>query len=501
MNYKQKKILLIFPRIDTNVDVKILPFGLLAVASSLRKSGIQVKIIDLNIEPEEMLYNSVTKDNYLYIGFSVFTGPMIQNALSVSKKIHQLSPDLPIVWGGPHPTIMPELTIQHHHVDVVCCGEGEKTAVRLAKAVHEKISLETIHGITFKKNGNIISTAPVERIRKQEVDNSISLNLETINLDPYIFQNKGKKSAVFLTSRGCPYRCSFCWNLMFHKRRYLAWKPDKIKKEIEPLIKSGVKKILLYDSFLGSIPRIRKIGELFQSLGLEWAIEDGCRVDCHSSDEFFRCLAETGCSHVAFGAESGSQRILNFIDKDISIDDILRSAKARRPYKIAARYQWMTGIPGERKSDVKKTLDLVDRVSQINHRSAHNFEVYLPYPGNELFKKACAEGWTPPNDLEGWGMFRWEGRYPYHKEGTWFFKSVQYSNFFYRYSSIASMSSLSSKIRPIFRLASRMLWPFAAIRWKTRFFRFPLEFWLSELIRRIFEHKLAVNFSKKKAAK
>ena len=486
-NRDQNKILLIFPRIVTNVDVRVLPFGLLAIASSLRTAGFRVKIIDLNVESDDVLWDSLQQEKYLYVGFSVFTGPMIQSALSISQRIRRAHPEMLLVWGGPHPTIMPELTIKHPLVDVVCRGEGERTAVRLAEAVINKNSLETVPGLTFEKNGDIISTDPVERIQSKEADIKISLDLDSIELDPYIFQNNGKRSAVFLTSRGCPYRCSFCWNLMFHKRRYLAWDPHKVRQEIEPLIKQGVEKILIYDSFLGSISRVKKIGEIFHSLGLEWAIEDGCRVDCHSSDEFFRCLENTGCTHVAFGAESGSQRILKSIDKDITVEDILRSAEARRPYKIAGRYQWMTGIPGEKKSDVKKTIDLVDQVSRTNPLSAHNFEVYLPYPGNELYKKACASGWQPPNDLEGWGIFRWEGRYPYHEEGTWYYKSVQYSNFFYRYSTIASVSSLSSKIRPIFRVASRMLWPFAAFRWKTRFFQFPIEYWFAEFFRRIVE--------------
>ena len=274
---------------------------------------------------------------------------------------------------------------------------------------------------------------------------------------------------------------------MFYGRRYVAWSAEKIRTELEPLIKSGVEKILLYDSFLGSKKRVQRIGEMFLEFGLDWAIEDGCRVDYHSTDEFYRSLADTGCKHIAYGAESGSQRMLDLLNKDICVEDIIRSAEVRRPYNIKARYQWLTGLPGETREDYKKTFSLMDKITRINSQSTHNIELYLPYPGNELFNKACSSGWQPPQDLEGWGLFRWEGKYPYHKEGTWFYKTIQYSNFFFRQFSLSAVSAYSSNLRPVYRVFRFLLWPFALIRWKLRFFRFPVEFKIAEFFRKRIE--------------
>jgi radical SAM superfamily enzyme YgiQ (UPF0313 family) len=408
---------------------------------------------------------------------------MIQEAILLSQQIRAQRPDLPLVWGGPHPTIMPELTANHFLVDIVCYGEGERTAVNLAKALAGGKSLEKVSGIVFKKEGHLVVNPPVPKIPIKDADVEISLNLQSIDLEPYIFLNRGKKTAIFITSRGCPYRCNFCWNLMFHKRRYMAWSPEKTTAEIEPFIKKGVQRVLLFDSFLGSMSRVVEIGKIFQKARVEWAIEDGCRVDYHNTPTFFQMLEETGCTHVAFGAESGSQRVLDLIRKDISVEDILTSAEVRKPFKIAGRYQWMTGIPGETKEDALMTVELIDHVSRINPMSAHSFELYLPYPGNELFELACASGWKPPQDLPGWGTFRWEGRYPYHQEGTWFYKALQYSNFFYRRAELAKLSAFTAQIRPIFQVANWLLWPFAMLRWKSRFFEFPAEYWLAESLR------------------
>jgi len=482
-----ESVILVFPRIAGNVTLPVLPFGLLAVASSLRRAGFFVRIIDLNIDSEQQLHDTLKTMKIIFVGFSVFTGPMIQQVLEISANIRISHPNVPLVWGGPHPTIMPELTIRHQLVDIVCRGEGERTAIRLAKAIAGNESLNDIPGLTFKRNGEIVSTDPGERISSEDVDREVSLDIGSIDLDPYVFMNNGKRTAVFITSRGCPYRCSFCWNLMFHERKYIAWSPQKVEAELKPLIDMKIDKVLIFDSFVGSVSRVHAMGEIFRRHHIEWAIEDGCRVDYHNSEEFFRGLKETGCTHVAFGSESGSQRILDLIHKDITVDDILRSARLSHAHGIKGRYQWMTGIPGETREDALKTVRLIDDVSRINAQSAHSLELYLPYPGNELFDMACKAGWRPPKNIEDWGVYRWQGRYPYHKEGTWFYKSIQYSNFFFRYSSLASMSAFSENIKPVFRAVNTLYWPFAAVRWKMRWFGMPVEYWLGESIRRFLE--------------
>jgi len=274
---------------------------------------------------------------------------------------------------------------------------------------------------------------------------------------------------------------------MFHKRRYAAWSSAKVMEELEPLRRMKIEKILILDSFVGSFQRVQNLGDSFQRAGLDWAIEDGCRVDCHASKDFFRMLEDTGCTHVAFGSESGSQRILDHISKDIKVEDIVKSAEARVGTKISGRYQWMTGVPGEKKEDVLKTVRLIDKINKIKCFSAHSLELYLPYPGNELFELACQSGWEAPRGLEGWGKYRWQGRYPYHDEGTWFFKSVKYSNYFLQYAKLAEVSAFSANIKPIFQMAIKAFFPFAYLRWKMRTFDFPFEYQAAELLRKTLE--------------
>lgn len=476
-------VLLVYPPIRDNVDIKVLPFGLLSIASHLREGNCRVEIFDLNIQKEDAFLQRVREQSILYVGFSVFTGPMIKEVIRLSQIIRRDRPDIPLVWGGPHSTIMPELTARHEYVDIVCHGEGERTAVRLAHALEDRQPLDQVPGLAFKRGDEVVQTPPAEPLRN--ADEEMSFALDAIDLEPYIFTREGKRCACVLTSRGCPYRCSFCWNLMFHGRRYTSWSPAVVQREFQPLLKHGVQKLILLDSFVGPVARVKALGEWIKAQGLEWAIEDGCRVDVHNSEDFFRTLKNTGCTHVAFGAESGSQRVLDLIKKDITVDQIVKTAEARHSSSIGARYQWMTGVPGETPEDALATVRLIDRIDKMNPFSAHSIEVYVPYPGNELFEAACAAGWHPPKDLEGWGTFRWEGRYPYHKAGTWYFKSIHYSNFLRQRRLLAKTSCYTARLRLPFRIASYLLLPFAEIRWKLRRFGCPLEYVAAETVERL----------------
>lgn len=475
------EVLLIQARTRTNIEVVSLPYGLLCVASSLRRRGFRPAILDLNFHEPGVLRTILKKNrSILYVGFSAYTGQILGDILSAAREVRKINPAIPLVWGGPHPTIMPELTLANPSVDIVCVGEGEKTACLIAQALKAGTSLSEIDGLCYKASGRIIKTKAVERVKDY---NDTSLGLEHIDLAPYVFLHKGKKTSFFITSRGCPYRCAFCWNVDFCRRVYQAWSIETLSREIQPLLKQGVKKILLLDSFVGSLQRVEAMGRLFSEYGMEWAIEDGCRADYHGSAEFFDILRRTGCTHVTFGAESGSDRILQFLKKDISVEDLIRSARIRPP-GIGARYQWMVGVPGETREDVMKTVALIKSINRMNPNSAHSMELYAPLPGCEIYEKALEAGWVPPADLEGWAKNRWEGQYPYHEGLTWFYKSVQYSNIFFNFRRMKDFSAYSSKTKWHYDLAAKMLYPFAWFRWQTGFFDHPWEYQLAEFFRK-----------------
>lgn len=482
---KNFNILLIQPEYKVNLKMVPPPFGLLFIASALRKAGYFPLIIDLNVQPRKSLEEALRNKDILYAGFSVITGPVIKNVLSLSEDIRKVSPFMPLVWGGPHPSILPEVTVSHPFVDIVVRGEGIRTAVRLAKTLSEKGDLKNVPGINYKEGKELRHT---DFLKEEPVKaEDMSSGLEFIDVSPYIFDINGKKGALVLTGRGCPYRCSFCWNSILSERQYKTWDIDRTYEELRPLFASGVNKLFFLDSFAGSIERLEKVGNLLLSENIEWALQDGCRIDFHGRKECFEILERTGCSYMTFGAESGSQKILDLVCKDLKLEDTVRSAEERVSFKLGARYHWMIGFPGETEEDVLKTVALIDRISRINPRSAHNLNMYAPYPGNLLYNKVCDAGWKPPEDLSAWGKYRWDRTYPHHKGKTWYFKSIQYSNLFYRFSDLSKYSIYSEKTDNIFRLAALLLYPFGAVRWKSRIFNFPMEYRIAEKMRKMLE--------------
>jgi hypothetical protein len=147
----------------------------------------------------------------------------------------------------------------------------------------------------------------------------------------------------------------------------------------------------------------------------------------------------------------------------------------------------MVGVPEETEADVLETLKLIERIDRGNPNIAHSMDLYAPYPGNALYDRTVAAGWQPPASLREWGQYRWEGCYPHHRGHTWFFKSVQYSNMFYRFRKISRYSAYASHANPLFRLAAAGLYPFAALRSRARFFGLPVEYKTAESARRLVE--------------
>src|SRR3989338_7606256 len=142
------------------ISIRI-PNGLLAIAALPDKSGLSVKIIDLKIDNEWRKTLGESMDtNTLCVGINCSTGRMISSALGVAHHAREINPELPIVWGGPHPTLMPEQTLKHPLVDIVVINEGDKVFMELIKALANKKNLSGIEGIGYKDNATIKINSP-----------------------------------------------------------------------------------------------------------------------------------------------------------------------------------------------------------------------------------------------------------------------------------------------------------------------------------------------------
>ena len=453
-------------------SVQHLPFGPLFIAPKLKKAGFNVFIYDQRVDSKEKLESILENNNIMLMTFSVFTGPTILTALALAKEVKAKYPNLKFAFGGPHPMIAPVQTCQHPLVDFVSTGDGEALLVELMDALIHNKDLKNINGLVFKDENNQVIVNPPRKFLR--MDDDVTMSLDLIDINKYIFEHEGLKTIHLLLSRGCPYRCNFCRQTIVNKRQWRKWGIDRVEQEIRPFIDADVKRIILQDDLVGDEKRVLELGKLFRRLGVEeWAMENGCRVDLLKSEEFFQGLQELKCHHMSYGAESGSQEILNSIDKDITPDMMLNVARMGKKYGVGIKFSWMLGLPNETKKQALETLDLIDRIKEIAPDTSCAMSLFSPYPGTPMYQQALEKGWQPPQSFEEWGIFREEAIYPYLGNWKWY-KSIILSAYFIAAGDTQYIvwKKVGWKLLPFYKL---LYWT-ASLRWKARFFSFPVEY-------------------------
>ena len=153
-------------------------------------------------------------------------------ALAFARKVRKEKPNVPIVWGGVHPTLLPEQTVKNEYVDVVVRGEGEAVVVDLADCIASGKPLDKVKGITFKVNKEIRNNPDAEIIDMDKIP--IELPFELLKLDKYPSLTAGR--VHIQTSRGCPHRCGFCYNILFNRHAWRGKSAKRVLDEIEFLM-------------------------------------------------------------------------------------------------------------------------------------------------------------------------------------------------------------------------------------------------------------------------
>lgn len=314
-----------------------LPIGLLSIGSILIENGYYVKIldgflgkIDLAAELDQALKQTEEK-RILFVGISAMT-TQLPSAVKIANIIRENYPDLPIVWGGVHPTLFPEETCADPLVDVVVIGEGEYACLELAKAFSGSMPLSDVKGIVYKdSNGKTVFTGSRPPINLNDLPFP---RYELVNIDDYLFrsmiseENPGKgrtRKLLYLhTGMGCPYRCTFCINTTvyrdgkyYQKSLYRGKSAARILDEIQILIdRYGVEHVSFVDEcFLVDRKRLFQLLEGIEERGLKFTWSTGGRAhyinDTYLSTDVLKRMRALGCVVLGFGAESGSQRILD----------------------------------------------------------------------------------------------------------------------------------------------------------------------------------------------
>jgi radical SAM superfamily enzyme YgiQ (UPF0313 family) len=390
-------VFLIYPCNDSKWP--LLPNSVLALMNPLTKAGFSPKIIDTAVDD----YAAFDYRDAICIGISALTDPSILKGVEVARYIRRRYPKIPIVWGGHHATVLPEQTIQSPFVDIVCRHEGELTFPELVKQLASQQSINDVLGITWKdKQGNVIHNLDRELIEMNSVD-----------LYPYHLLNLGKYPVIherfpYQSSRGCPYRCRFCSFDVLKKWR--AKSPKKMVDELEWIIEAFHPKDveMADDNFFVSSERVGAFYEEVRARGLSFKWSGNCRFDYFAEyeDDFIERLKSSGCYLLCFGGESGSDRMLSYLNKKLTREQIVESVRKAKYHHLQIQISFMSGFPGETQEDIQLTLSLMDEIQRVYPSTEMNgFFIYTPYPGSALFDEIRRLGFKPPETLEEWGRF------------------------------------------------------------------------------------------------
>lgn len=382
-------VFLIDPHLHEKNDFNI-SFSLLSLYSALENAGFDVKI--LNVFDYRKLVKMLNTSEVEFVGITTNTSKSLIRALEISRMVKEM--DIPVFWGGPHATMLPEQTLSNRYIDGVVLGEGERTIVELAEKINTN-SLKEVEGIMFKKDGKII------KCKKR----SLIKNLDELPLPAWHQVKKfprttffnGKRYGLIETSRGCPFRCGFCFKQFGNIWRYKSI--DRVMEEIDYLLSFGVSCIhFIDDMFLLSKKRIIELCKriIKDKKNISWVIR-GARPD-QVDLELLRWMKRAGCEYICFGVESGSQRILNMINKDISIRQINKAFNLCHRMGILPRGFFMVDFPSETKKDLNLTLRLIHKIQP----TLCTFTYYIPFPNTPLYQKAIEYGFREPKTIRGW---------------------------------------------------------------------------------------------------
>ena len=365
------------------------------MAAVLEKNEDEVEVIDceaLAIDHKKLRAKLASLEPNM-VGITSTT-PTIQSALLSARMAKEAHPEVTVVLGGSHATFMDEQILgENSEVDVVVRGEGEQTLVELADAISKSNlkNLNKVAGITFRKNGKIIRTP--NRPFIQNLDELPRPAYDHLPLKKY--RISGRAILPVITSRGCPFQCSFCVSSQMFGKTFRMRSIKNVVDEIEWLRDThGADAFTFYDdAFTLDIERALKICEEIKKrkIGLPWDCQT--RVD-NVSKEVLAKMRRAGCEVVYFGVESGSQKILDAVGKKTTIQQNERAIRWAKDAGLFVIASLIIGYPSETADTLEQTLDLIRRLKPDDAYLC----VATPYPGTELYRLVKEKGWRLSRD-------------------------------------------------------------------------------------------------------
>lgn len=359
------------------------PHTLMYISSMLKKNGHEVKLIDgmVDCSSIEDLPKIIGKFNPELAIVNTATATIygdIRTASFIKDKYNSKT-----ALFGVHPTgTHVELIKKYDEIDYVIRKEPEVTSTELTDSLENNRPLKNIDGITYRENKEII----VNKDREFADLSTLPFpDRDAIDCSQYTIPFSKKPFTLISTSRGCPFGCTYCAVHQYYGKRFRTREPDNIVDEIEEVVKKYKINDFLFwaDEALFKLKIMEKISEeiLNRNLNINWFCNS--RADTIDYDVLVK-MRKAGCWLMSFGIESGSQEILNNINKNLKLSQIEEAIKITRKANIETIGHFIFGLPGENFKTAKMTIKFAKNLG-LNYAQ---FYIATPYPGTKYFDYA-----------------------------------------------------------------------------------------------------------------
>lgn len=398
-----------------------MPLALLAVGSALDPARYEVCIVDGRLEHDPVAAVLAEVDGALCLGMTVLTGAPIRDALRVARAVKARYPQVPVIWGGWHPSLFPVETLEEPSVDFTVQGQGEETFAELVDRLAEGAAPAGGYGVagTAERIDGRAERHPARPMR--DMNSLPAHRYELLPVERY-FDLKDERQLDTISSTGCFFRCAFCADPFVFKRRWTGLEPPRIGEEIEALWHRYHFSDLAFqdETFFTYRERAVAVAEQFlcrlgtgtspaANRAFTWTATMRADQGERLGDEAMALCKRSGLRRVMIGVESGAQDMMEWMKKDISVDQVLASAALCVRHGIGAIFPFIVGFPGESEASVQASLALVKRLRGMSPHFETPIFYFKPYPGSPITDSVVRQGYTLPATLDQWADFDFVG--------------------------------------------------------------------------------------------
>lgn len=400
-----------------------LPLGALSIAASIEQKGHEVRFFDSLVyddkNPDKNHYGAsferikeYIKDfNPDIVGITNLSSTQLEKTLLLPKLVKDINPNIKIIVGGVHATVRPMDFLNTKYVDIVVIGEGEKSAPDIIDYYEGKKKIEDVRGAVYLSEGKLI-TSPIEYI--QDIDTLPIPAYHLVDMEKYFelnakgygprlneYSNKSARQVTMITSRGCPYICTFCSIHPTMGYKFRPQSPEYVVRHIKHLINEYNVEFIDFedDNLILDVERFEKILDLIknENLRFRWDTPNGVRADKLTRDLLIK-MRDSNVSSLRISIESGVQEVLdNIIKKDMDLSKVVEASKNCHEVGIPLSAYYIIGFPGETKKDIEKTLDFAYSLMK-NYNTFPLLNVWGPFIGTPLYNIAKKKGYLITED-------------------------------------------------------------------------------------------------------